>query len=57
MIEDFTLRGLGVVEDDEPTEYSHDAWMRAWDKRTFGEFTPEERAAIRLHLGIGADRG
>lgn len=53
MIEDFTLRSLGVIEDDEPTAYSHDAWMRRWDGQVFGDFTPEERAAVRAHLGLG----
>jgi hypothetical protein len=53
MVEDYTLREIGVIEDDEPSEYSHDRWMVAWDKRAFGDFLPEERAAIRAHLGIG----
>lgn len=52
-VEDAELRAAGVIEDDQPTEFSHDAYMREWDSRAFGEFTPEERCAIRAHLGLG----
>jgi len=51
MVADFEQRAAGVIEDDQPTEYSHDAYMRAWDEQMFGEFTPEERYALRLLLG------
>jgi hypothetical protein len=52
-IEDWTLRELGVIEDDQPTEYSHDVYMRDYVERAAGDFTPEERQAIRAHLGLG----
>jgi hypothetical protein len=51
-IADSELRAAGVIEDDEPTEYSHDAYMRAYDQRAFGEFTPEERFALRSFAGL-----
>lgn len=52
-IEDWTLRELGVIEPDQPTEYSHYAWMQQYEKAARGDFTPEEREKIRAHLGLG----
>ena len=53
MIADSEMRAAGVIEDDEPTEYSHDAWMRSYYERMRGEFTPAEREQIRAALGLG----
>lgn len=52
MVADTELRSAGIVEDDEPTEYSHDAWMRSYYERMRG-FTPAEREQIRVALGLG----
>lgn len=52
-IEDTVLRAAGVVEDDEPTEYSHFAYMQRFEREATGEFTAEERHAIRLAIGLG----
>ena len=52
-IHDAILRDTGVVEDDEPTAYSHWAWTEAYLKSARGEFTWQEREQIRAHLGLG----
>lgn len=52
LIEDTVLRELGVIEDDEPTEYSHYAYMERLERDATGDFTPAERMAIRLALGM-----
>jgi hypothetical protein len=52
-IEDWTLREAGVIEPDQPTEYSDYVWRKQWNERNFGEFTAEERGAIRMALGLG----
>lgn len=52
-ISDSELRAAGVIESDEPTEYSHDAYMRSYLARAEGEFTPDERQTIRALLGLG----
>lgn len=56
-VEDHTLREAGVIEDDQPTDYSHYAWMADYEKRMTGEFTPDERYQIRLALGLGYVEG
>lgn len=53
MIQDTVLRSAGVIEDDEPSEYSHFAYMQQFEREVTGDFTPEERHAIRVHLGLG----
>lgn len=52
LVADSELRAAGVVEADEPTEYSHAAWMRNYYKAARGDFTPVEREQIRMHLGL-----
>jgi hypothetical protein len=52
LVADSELRAAGVIEDDQPTEFSHDAFMRVYEERAFGEFKPEERWAIRSALGL-----
>lgn len=47
-IEDMLLRDLGVIEDDQPTEYSHHVHQEA----VRAEFTPAERVSIRVALGL-----
>lgn len=51
--EDYTLRAAGVIEDDEPSEYSHFVYMRQFERDATGDFTPAERMTIRAHLGLG----
>ncbi len=51
-IADDELRTAGVIEPDEPTEYSHDAYMRGLQTAATQEFTATERAVIRAHLGL-----
>jgi hypothetical protein len=51
--EDWTLREHGVIEDDQPTDYSHRVWMAQWETQMYGAFTPEERGEIRAALGLG----
>lgn len=51
--EDWTLREHGVIEDEEPTDYSHRVWMARWESQMYGEFSPRERGAIRTALGLG----
>ena len=53
MIEDMVLRELGVIEPDQPTEYSHFASMEDYEHRASGEFTADERREIRQRLGVG----
>jgi hypothetical protein len=53
MVEDWTLREVGVIEDDEPTAYSHHVHMQAFHERATGDFTREERATVRAQLGLG----
>lgn len=50
---DEVLRSTGVIEDDEPTEYSHYVYMAWFEREAAGEFTPAERLAIRAHLALG----
>ena len=50
--EDYTLRAAGVIEDDEPTEYSHYAHMVKFEREATGEFSKEERMQIRSSLGM-----
>lgn len=52
-IHDRILRDTGVVEEDEPTEYSHWAYMQSFHERAEGEFTRSERREIRVRLGLG----
>ncbi len=59
-IEDVELREAGVIEDDEPTEYSHYVYMERFEREATGDFTSDERLAIRTQLGLGPfgdDRG
>jgi hypothetical protein len=51
--EDANLRELGVIEDDQPTEYSHYAYMERFEREATGDFTPAERIEIRTALGLG----
>jgi hypothetical protein len=51
-VSDCELRAAGVIEDDEPSAYSHYAWMYRFEERARGDFTPGEREQIRAHLGI-----
>lgn len=51
--EDATLREWGVIEDDEPTEYSHYVYMERFEREATGDFTPAERMKIRASLGLG----
>lgn len=53
MIQDTVLRGAGIVEDDEPSEYSHYAHMERLEREATGDFTGAERMEIRAALGIG----
>lgn len=52
-VEDCELRAAGVIEDDEPSEYSHFAYMRQFEHEATGDFTPAERMKIRAQLGLG----
>lgn len=52
-MEDAVLRDAGVIEDDEPTEYSHYAYMEHFERQATGDFTPAERMEIRASLGLG----
>lgn len=52
MIHESILRGTGVLEPDEPTEYSHAVYMENWRKRLYGDFTAAERGEIRRRLGL-----
>lgn len=52
MIADFELRAAGVIEDDEPSEYSHYAYMHRLEREATAEFTPAERAEIRTRFGL-----
>jgi hypothetical protein len=51
-IADTELRAAGVIEPDESTEFSHDAYMRSYMERAFGEFTADERWALRSFAGL-----
>ena len=53
LVEDTVLREAGVIEDDEPTEYSHYAYMENFEREATGDFTPSERMRIRAHIGLG----
>ena len=52
LIEDWTLREHGVIEDDQPTAYSDYAYRKAYNEKAFGEFSERERGAIRQALGL-----
>jgi hypothetical protein len=52
-IADHELRAAGVIEDDEPSAYSHHAYMQRFRRAAGGDFTPQERMEIRAHLGLG----
>ena len=45
-IEDHVLRNLGLLDPDQPTRWSH----LQYQQRLHAEFTPSERALIRLAL-------
>ena len=53
LIEDWTLRETGMLEPEQPTEYSDYVWRKRFNKQAFGDFTPQERASIRIALGLG----
>ena len=53
LIEDWTLREVGLLEPDQPTEYSDYILRKAFNEQAFGDFTPQERAAIRATVGLG----
>lgn len=52
LIEDMVLREAGVIEGDQPTEYSHYVAMAQFEQEATGEFTPSERMEIRAALGL-----
>ena len=53
LVEDWILRETGLIEPDQPTQYSDYVWRKAFNEQAFGDFTPQERCAIRAAVGLG----
>lgn len=53
LIQEDIQRSTGVLEPDQPTEYSHMVAMEKYRHESSGEFTARERHDIRLALGLG----